>query len=266
MATLTLSQIHIYPIKSLAGISLASARMEERGLQYDRRWMLTDPEGRFMTQRVFTEMALLDVALTDRFLRISHRQKDMRPLDVPLTIPDTDPLSVTIWDDTCTALPVSTEADQWFSAALAQPCRLVYMPDTSVRRVDEKYVAEPLNVSFADGYPALLIGQASLDYLNAKLPAPLPMNRFRPNLVFTGGSPHEEDEWSDFRVGEVAFRGVKPCARCVLTTIDQQTGEKGTEPLKTLATYRKNGHKILFGQNLIALSAGTIRVGDVIER
>jgi uncharacterized protein YcbX len=126
-------------------------------------------------------------------------------------------------------------------------------------------VPEPLNVSFADGYPLLIIGQASLDGLNARLTEPLPMNRFRPNLVFTGGEPHEEDNWSDFRVGTISFRGVKPCGRCVMTTIDQQTAEKGGEPLKTLATYRKNGHKILFGQNLVALSTGKIRVGDRIE-
>jgi uncharacterized protein YcbX len=174
-------------------------------------------------------------------------------------------MKVVVWDDTCEALPVNKEADEWFSTVLGKSCRLVYMPDNSVRRVEEKYVPEPFNTSFSDGYPLLIIGQASLDYLNERLKGPLPMNRFRPNLVFTGGTPHEEDTWGDFRVGNVTFRGVKLCGRCVITTINQQTAEKGQEPLRTLNTYRKQGNKILFGQNLVTLSAGTVRVGDTIE-
>lgn len=265
LAALTLSHLFIYPIKSLGGISLTEAQVEERGLQYDRRWMLTTPDGHLLSQRDLPQMALLDVEIGTQFLRVSHRWQPIPPLDIPLTPLPSSLRPVTVWDDTFEAAPVGPEADEWFSAVLGTPSRLMHLPDHSVRRVDEKYVPEPLNVSFADGYPLLVIGQASLDGLNARLAEPLPMNRFRPNLVFTGGTPHEEDTWQHFRVGALSFRGVKPCGRCVMTTIDQQTAEKGAEPLKTLATYRRNGHKILFGQNLIALSAGTIRVGDQIE-
>lgn len=265
MTALTLSQIFIYPIKSLGGIALTEAQVEERGLQYDRRWMLTDLGGQMLSQRDIPQMALLDVEVGTQSLQVSHRWKSIVPLDIPLTPPQSSLKPVTVWDDTLEAVPVGPEADEWFSAVLGTPSRLMYLPNNSVRRVDEKYVPEPLNVSFADGYPLLIIGQASLDGLNARLTETLPMNRFRPNLVFTGGAPHEEDTWRDFRVGTILFRGVKPCGRCIITTIDQQTTEKGAEPLKTLATYRRNEHKILFGQNLIALSAGKIRVGDRIE-
>ena len=267
---LTLSSIYLYPIKSLGGISVTSADVQKRGLQHDRRWMLTDPSGRFLTQRVFPEMALLTVELTATGLRVRHRNQPMPPLAIPFApsgaAPEgAAPVRVVVWDDVCEALPVGREADNWFSTALGKPCRLVQMTDDSTRRVDADYVAEPFNTSFSDGYPLLIIGQASLDYLNARLPEALPMNRFRPNLVFTGGKPHEEDTWRHFRVGEAEFRGVKPCGRCVVTTIDQQTAEKGIEPLRTLATYRKRGNKILFGQNLVALSGGTVRVGDAVE-
>ncbi|MBC7919885.1 MAG: MOSC domain-containing protein [Ferruginibacter sp.] len=261
----TLSNIYLYPIKSLGGISLTSADVEERGLQHDRRWMLTDPSGRFLTQRNFPEMALLDVEMTATGLGVRHRKQPLPLLTIPFAPSGAAPVRVVVWDDVCQALPVSREADEWFSTALGKPCRLVRMPDDSVRRVDADYVAEPFNTSFSDGYPLLIIGQASLDHLNARLPAALPMNRFRPNLVFTGGEPHEEDTWRHFRVGEAEFRGVKPCGRCVVTTIDQQTAEQGLEPLRTLATYRKQGRKILFGQNLVALSGGTVRVGDTVE-
>lgn len=265
MTALTLSHLFIYPIKSLGGISLTEAQVEERGLQYDRRWMLTDPNGHLLSQRDIPQMALLDVEIGTQSLRVSHRWQSIPPLDVPLTSPQAALRPVTVWDDTFEAVPVGSEANEWFSAVLGTHSRLVYLPEHSVRRVDEKYVPEPLNVSFADGYPLLIIGQASLDGLNARLAEPLPMNRFRPNLVFTGGEPHEEDTWSNFRIGTISFRGVKPCARCVMTTINQQTAEKGAEPLKTLTSYRRNGHKILFGQNLVALSAGKIRVGDKLE-
>jgi uncharacterized protein len=244
-----LSEIYIYPIKSLGGIRLNSAVAEERGLQYDRRWMLTDADGQFLSQRAFPQMALLDVALSTAGLRVTHRQQSVTPLSIPLAVPQTDPVKVVVWDDTCEALPVSQEADDWFSEALGKSCRLVYMPDSSTRRVEEKYVPEPFNTSFSDGYPLLIIGQASLDYLNGRLDEPLPINRFRPNLVFTGGTAHEEDTWCDFRVGAATFRGVKLCGRCIMTTINQQTGEKGQEPLRTLST----------------LSGGMVQVGDRIE-
>ncbi len=141
------------------------------------------------------------------------------------------------------------------------------MPDTTRRRADGRYAPKGQYVSFADGFSYLIIGQASLDDLNSRLAQPLPMNRFRPNLVFTGGEPFEEDNWSDFQIGSVPFRGVKPCGRCIITTADQETAQRAAEPLKTLATYRKRGNKILFGQDVVWTGEGeaSIRVGDNIR-
>lgn len=173
-------------------------------------------------------------------------------------------MNVNIWDDTCTAELVSSVADNWFSEILNVKCRLVRMPESTKRLVDRKYSSEEKSVSFADGYPFLIIGQASLDDLNKKLRQPLPIDRFRPNFVFTGGEPFEEDNWKKFKIGEVVFTALKPCARCMITTIDQDSSEKGFEPLTTLASYRKKDSKVLFGMNLICNSTGTINLENEI--
>ncbi len=164
------------------------------------------------------------------------------------------------------AVEVSAEANAWFSRLLELNCRLVFMPPDVHRPVDSKYAHAQEPVSFADSYPYLLIGQESLRNLNMRLTEPVPMNRFRPNLVFSGGEAFSEDTWQKFRIGNQSFEAVKPCARCVLTTIDQQTAEKGPEPLRTLATYRLKNNKVLFGQNVLPRSdARYIQVGDRIE-
>jgi uncharacterized protein YcbX len=263
---LTLSQIFIYPIKSLGGIALDKALVQQRGLQYDRRWMLVDAQGHFLSQRTFAEMALLQVQLLPAGLQVTHRSRpELAPLLVPYETASQNNLQVMVWEDSCEALEVSAVANAWFSQALGLPCRLVFMPDNSRRQVDLQYARAGDITSFADAFPLLLIGAASLADLNARLSQPLPINRFRPNLVFSGGSPFEEDAWSHFRIGDHLFQGVKPCARCVVPTIDQQTARKGMEPTRTLATYRQQGHKILFGQNVLALTPGhTLAVGDTI--
>jgi uncharacterized protein len=171
---------------------------------------------------------------------------------------------VIIWDDKCKAVPVNKEYDDWFSETLKRKCRLVKMPDDERRIVEKKFITEDKIVSFADAYPFLIIGQSSLDDLNSKMTVKLPMNRFRTNFVFTGGKPFEEDKWKNFSIGNVKFKAVKPCARCVITTTDQETAVRSEEPLKTLATYRKFKNKVLFGMNLIAFSNGTVKVGDSI--
>ncbi|WP_234735278.1 MOSC domain-containing protein [Tellurirhabdus bombi] len=260
-----LKEIRIYPIKSLGGIALSEAIVEERGFRYDRRWMLVTPEGKFLTQRTIFPMSLIDVALTDSSLRVWHRNEPANALEVPLDLMTTEILSVTVWDDTILANVVSAEADQWFSHVLGFPCRLVRMPETTHRTADQDYAQPGDVVSFADGYPYLMIGASSLEELNRRIPEELSMTRFRPNLIIEGSQPHEEDTWSRFSIGDIAFRGVKPCARCVLTTIDPATGEKGKEPLKTLATYRRANGKIYFGENCIADVTGVLRVGDVIN-
>jgi hypothetical protein len=261
---LTLSDIRIYPVKSMGGFSVPEALAGPRGLQYDRRWMLTDENGRFISQREIPDMALLGTAVDDAFLRIFRKNNPEQEIRIPLefpagTLPET---VVQVWDDTCPAQVLPAEINDWLSTELKQKVQLVHMPGTTRRPTDPAYTTEGFYVSFADGYPFLIIGQASLDALNERLATPLPMNRFRPNFIFTGGAPHEEDGWSDFSIGGVQFRGVKPCGRCIIITTDQETAERAAEPLKTLSTYRQVGRKILFGQNVILTGAeGVVRVG-----
>lgn len=266
---MTLTHLYLYPIKSCAGISVQEASLSDRGLTHDRRWMLVDPSGQFMTQRNSPEMALIRTKIDGDMLRIWHARKKIMPIEVPLAIPMGETKEATLWGDVFPVSLYKEEVDQWFSGVLGRECHLVYMHEESRRPADPKYVSGGEIVSMADGYPHLIIGQASLDQLNEKLEAKgevaLPMDRFRPNLVFTGGEAHEEDHWKELQIGEVDFLAVKPCARCNLTTINQETAEVGKEPLRTLATYRKEGAKILFGMNLIHKGSGTLRVGDEIN-
>jgi len=263
-----LSEIWVYPVKSLGGIPLDSAKVEPRGLQYDRRWMLVDETGRFVSQREIPAMALLGTAIEPPHLTVFWRKNPLEKIQIPLDVPaeELEQLEVEIWNDQCPARVLPKAINDWFSENLKQKLRLVSMPDTTRRWADGRYAPKGQHVSFADGYPFLIIGQASLDDLNRRLAQPLPTNRFRPNFVFTGGKPFEEDAWSDFKIGETLFKGVKPCARCIIPTIDQETATRAAEPLKTLATFRQEGHKILFGQNVVWMGDGEerVKVGDAI--
>jgi uncharacterized protein YcbX len=214
-----------------------------------------------ITQREVPAMALIQPSITPTGLRVIYRPT-AQEFDIPFEVANNDLVRVQCWDDTVAAQFVGAEADRWFSEQLKVNCRLVYMPESTKRQTDVKYTSEGHYTSFADGYPFLLIGEASLEELNSRLDQPLPMNRFRPNIVFSGGEPFEEDRLHDFTIGDIRFSGVKRCARCVMTTIDQGTAERGKEPLRTLAKYRAEGHKILFGQNLIHYGLGEIAVGD----
>lgn len=260
---LTVSAINIYPIKSLGGISLPTAEVTDRGLKYDRRWMLVDEHNRFLTQREHPQMALLKVDIKSEGLLVTHHLKGH--ITIPFRSADHARQEVVIWDDTCTGVFVSDDLDNWFSDVLGFKCRLIYMPDDTRREVDQRYAAKGSITSFSDAYPFLIIGQASLDDLNRRLAEPLPMDRFRPNIVFTGGQPFEEDLMDHINISGISFYGVKLCARCIMTTINQQTGVKAKEPLKTLASYRHKNNKILFGQNLTHDITGQIKVGDTID-
>ncbi len=265
MPQLYLSEINIYPVKSMGGLSLKSARVEDRGFEHDRRWMLVDENGVFISQRQYPEMALIQLSIDDDGLRAIHKTKNYSPLFIPFEDYVDFEIDVKIWDDVCSAIPVSNEADCWFSKALQIPCRLVHMPDSSRRLVDTKYAANNDIVSFADGYPFLLIGQKSLDDLNGRLETPVSMNRFRPNLVVEGSLPFDEDNWKTIKIGEITFSVVKPCARCSVTSVNQSTGERNNEPLATLAAYRKKGNNVLFGQNLLHNENGILKIGDPVE-
>jgi len=262
---LSVSELYIYPIKSLGGISLKTATLTDRGFRYDRRWMLVDMNNRFITQREFPVMSLLQVSLTEDGLKIQHKKNPGESLSIPFQPPGNNMIIVEVWEDKCEAQLVSNETDEWFSDMLTLPCRLVYMPDSTNRKVDSNYAMNKDITSFSDGYPMLIIGQSSLNDLNSRLPAPLPMNRFRPNIVFAGGEPYEEDAMEHFVINEINFFGVKLCSRCVITTIDQDEAAKAKEPLKTLATYRMQDNNVYFGQNLLCKGEGEIHSGDIIE-
>jgi uncharacterized protein YcbX len=263
---LELSEIWVYPVKSLGGISLQEAQVTDRGLELDRRWLLVDDSGRFLSQREYPALALFKPEIMGDFLRITHREL-LESIDIPLRPVFSDVVSkieVTVWDDTIDAFEVSATTTDWFTKVLGFSVRLVYMPEESERKLDPDYaISGDEKNSFSDAYPFLVIGQSSLDDLNGRLEVAVPMNRFRPNFVFTNGEAFEEDNWREFKIGNVSFVGVKPCDRCVMTTVDQEKGViSGKDPLKTLAKYRNFGNKVLFGQNVIGLGLGSVSVGD----
>lgn len=255
--------IYVYPVKSLAGIDVKKARVEPRGLQWDRRWMLVDVNGQFLSQRTLPILGGLQPELTENHLVIHDLKNGKESLTIPLLTSTKESAKVVIWDDTVNAVTVSEEADKWFSDYLGQPCRLVFMDEAAKRKTDPRYALSTQDeVSFADGYPLLMLSESALDLLNSKCPEPMQVARFRPNVLLSGCKPHEEDEWRDIQIGSVDFTGVKPCARCVMTTIHPKTLVKSAEPLATLTGYRKRGNKIFFGENFIPHQSGMIQVGD----
>ncbi len=257
-----LSDIIIYPIKSCAGIHLQESRFEPQGLVYDRRWVLVDRSGVFLSQRKIPKMALINTALTELTLEVSAFEWEN--LYIPLHPESYESIqSIRVWDDTCDVGLLGRHYDRWFSDYLQFPCVLAQMLPETRRKIPIHYNRAEDTVSFADGFPHLLLSEESLADLNQRLEMPVTMERFRPNLVVAGVQPFEEDKWQSIRIGEVIFEAVEPCARCIMVTIDPKTGTKtGNEPLRTLATYRKKNKKILFGQNLIHHQSGVIRTGD----
>jgi hypothetical protein len=258
--------INIYPIKSTRRIALTESEVLPRGLPRDRRWMLVDDEGKFITARQHPTLALVETRFAGNVLQVNVGNR--QSLQLALQPADSETTTVTVWRDQCDAVLAGEEADAWFSEHLGISCRLVQMTDNLVRGVDPKFGRPGDEVSFADGFPLLLISEASLHDLNSRLDEAVSMRRFRPNLVVDGVQPYAEDNWQSLRVGEVEFAGVKNCSRCVFTTIDPDTGIKHSdkEPLRTLGSYRRRPEGgIYFGQNLIPRSGGIIRVGDTVK-
>jgi uncharacterized protein YcbX len=263
-----LASVHIYPVKGCRAVDLDEAVIEPWGLAGDRRWMLVDADCRFISQREHPELARVVVTCgPGADITVSSDGYPSLRAAPPGDLSEL--LKVTVWGSTVLAAAAGPAADAWFSAYLGEPARLVYLDDPTRRAVDPEYGADGDTVSFADGYPLLLASAASLDQLGQWLTAagdePVPMNRFRPNLVVSGFEPWAEDRWRRIRIGPVSFRVVKPCDRCVVTTTDQTTGERGRQPLRMLAGRRRFGQKLIFGQNLIPDSTGPIRVGDLAE-
>jgi uncharacterized protein len=268
-----LESIFLYPIKSCGGTPLERADIGRRGIRGDRRWMVVDSEGGLISQRDHPRLALVEPRFQEESLLVEAPGMDPMRLDLHEGGPAMD---VVIWGNRCAAVDQGDEPAQWFGSFLQAPVRLVRQEDAAVRPVDPAFARSPGDrVSFADGYPFLLTGTASLDDLNTRLPEPIPMNRFRPNLVVSGAPAFEEDQWTRIRIGQVDFHVVKPCARCVVTTVDQATASRGTEPLRTLAQFRKRvpggkvggGGAVYFGQNLIPDlgAAAMLRAGDPVE-
>lgn len=261
-----LSEINIYPVKSLGGISLQSSFTTKRGLELDRRWLLVDEKNKFLTQREFPQMAKFQINIESENLNIFYNENNIK---IPLSTNIEEYSNVKIWGSSVNAKNYTNEINEWFSENLQTKCRLVLMPEESKRAVEPYYAVRKFKdiVSFADAFPFLLIGEKSLTELNKKLENPVPMNRFRPNFVVSGSAGYEEDSWKKIKIGNSLFHVVKACSRCNLTTIDQKTGEKtGAEPLRTLASYRNKNGKVLFGRYLIAENDGeNVKVGDKIE-
>ncbi len=258
-----IAALHLYPLKGAAGISVREWRIGPLGLEADRRWMLVGPEGRFLSQRRFPGMALLQPRIEDGLLKVEAPGRS--PLHLPLHPVRGDAVEVEIWADRVGALAPDPGADRWFSDVLETPCRAVFLPDQARRPVDPEYAAGH-RVSFADGFPVLVATTASLEELNRRLPpslTPLPMTRFRPNLVVGGVSrAHAEDGWRSLGSGDVEIRLVKPCARCAVTTVDPATGRfAGPQPLQALAEYRHREGKVFFGENGVVERGGTLCVG-----
>ncbi|WP_250658491.1 MOSC domain-containing protein [Alkalimarinus coralli] len=257
-----LTAINKFPVKSLKGVSLSSAVVDDFGIKNDRRWMLVDEDGTFISQRKHPVMGTIGVQDADGLLAFKsscNQELSVSPNDF------TETCSVKVWGDEVSVLAAHSEVGDWFSGILNKKVRLVYMPDRSFRQVDREYADYNQRVSFADGFPFLLISEASLNDLNTRLDNPVGMSRFRPNLVVSGCDAYEEDRWKKIRVGGIEFDVVKPCSRCIMTTIDENTLKHGKEPLKTLAGYRRNEYGVCFGQNLVHRGEGHLTVGDSIE-
>jgi uncharacterized protein len=261
--SLKISDIYIYPVKSLGGFRVNEAPVTPMGFEYDRRWMLVDNNNKFITQRDVHSMALLQTAITETGLHVFHKQKTDQHITVPF-LSTGKKENVQVWEGKCEALVYDHKVSAWFSDMLHTSCRLVYMPDETRRHVDTNYAKKGEITAFSDGYPFLIIGQSSLNLLNSKTDEPLSMDRFRPNIVFTGDDAHAEDNWKHFSINEIDFFGVKTCSRCLVTTIDQRTAITAKEPLKTLAGYRSFDKKIKFGMNLLHKGSGIIKIGDEI--
>jgi uncharacterized protein YcbX len=260
------SGIFIYPIKSLRGIRVHKAALCRTGFELDRRWMLVDDKNRFLSQRECSQLALFSVQIGDDSITIFNRQINTNPLSFNIHEYSGIEKKVFIWDDICDAVAVSTMADAWFSEILKRSVQLVYMPEATHRRIDPTFAIDANDTtSFSDGFPILMIGEASINELNKRLELPVGVERFRPNLLISGGLPHDEDRMKRFTINNHEFYGVKPCVRCVMTTLDPETGVGGTEPLKTLSHYRSINKGIMFGQNVIGPTRGHIHTGDSLQ-
>ena len=258
-----LSDIFIYPVKSLAGIRVENWDVVQTGLKYDRQFMLIDENGQFLSQRRLPKMALIQTRLTESELILSA--KNFADLHLPLEPAGGEIIKSTVWEDCCDGLHVSDEADAWLGEVLQTTCQLVYLSTQTQRGVDLKYALQTDRVAFSDGFPFLIISENSLNSLNSQLENPVEMARFRPNLVISGCEAYAEDTWREIKIGNIEFRLPKPCSRCSVPAINPANAQVGKEPLKTLNRLRKLNGKIYFGQNALHNQLGALRIGDEVS-
>lgn len=252
-------ELYIYPIKSLAGIPVQSAKAEEMGFENDRRWMLIDEYNQFITQRNHPNLSQFYPKILEDKIEISHHDATH---EFSMHESLEEPIFSKVWDDESKVIEVNKATSKWFSEALGFTCKLVKISNKGDRKHHSFKLDKNLNVSLADGYPYLLIGSESLDFLNEKLEEKITIKRFRPNIVISTELPHEEDTFDTFQIGNVKFQNAKPCGRCVMINNNPMTGIMLKEPLKTLSTYRKVDNSVLFGANIFCLNEGIIAVGD----
>jgi len=262
MTDLQVNELAIYPVKSMRQIPLQYSPLDRFGFKHDRRWMVVDSNGQFITQRQQARMSLIQVKLMDQGVILQAPDMSEMSVATPGNRANT---RVMIWKDQCNAVDCGDDVAHWLSRFLGVQCRLTYFTDDEVRQVDLNYADQGDRTAFSDGFPLLLLSQASLDDLNQRMEDPISMERFRPNIVVSGCEPFAEDNWRRIRVGELTLRVVKPCSRCVIPSIDPTTAERGPEPTRTLISYRRRDGKVYFGQNVIADSVGHIEVGMSVE-
>ena len=257
-----LSELHVYPVKSCGGIPLETTTLGARGVPGDRGWMVVDAARRFITQRSDPGLARIRTRLEEE--RLVLEAPGLPPLELSRSV-EGPQVEVTVWNDVGQAIDAGDGAAAWLGKHLGRPVRLVRWDEAFDRRPNPEWTNTG-ELSFVDAFPVLVISRASLEGLNGRLPAPLRMNRFRPNLVVDGSTPFEEDRWARIRVGGAVLRLVKPCTRCATTTVEQESAQTGHEPLSTLATFRRwDRGGVIFGQNAVVEVGGPIRVGDAVE-
>lgn len=264
-SNLTLTGLHFYPVKSCRGIDLKKMRIGIRGPENDRRWMIVDEQGKLLTQRRHPNMALIQTKVFESFLSLNAPGMPEYNLPAQNESEGRETIDVDIWGDEVRAVTCGEDASQWFSRFMGFPCRLVTLDKNFVRHVETGFAGVESQVGFTDVFPLLLISTASLEDLNSRLAQPIPMNRFRPNLVVNGCEPYAEDRWKKIRIGQMIFHLVTKCERCTVPTVDQDTAERSKEPLKTLSAYRVENNKIMFGKNAIHESEGELTLGQKVE-
>lgn len=262
MSNLIISELAIYPVKSMRQVQLKTSQMHMGGLKHDRRWMVVDSQGVMITQRKISRLCLIQPELINPEVDCSLSLNAAGMPEIKVSVPDgSTKRNVKVWDDECRAYDAGDEVANWLSQFLDLECRLVYFPENEIRIVDQDYAQANDHTAFSDGFPILLTTQASLDDLNSRMDEVIPMARFRPNIVVSGCDAFAEDNWKQLKVGDITLRLVKPCSRCVVPSIDIDTADRCKQPIKTLMSYRHWDHHIYFGQNVVADGEGVIEIG-----